>query len=232
VNHQLHMHTLRELPAELNPLVRLDQCGAHALSNHELVAILLGDAPCDENPVALAERLLMQYGGIAQLARLPIGELINQKGIGFGRARRLTAALELAKRISAPDQERFRVSSPADLFTLVSDMQYLEQEQMRVVLLNTKHRVIKVVTVYQGSVHTTVIRVAELLREAIRWNATAIALAHNHPSSDPTPSPEDAAITREIVKAGSLMDIDIADHIVVGQGGRFVSLRERGLGFQ
>ncbi len=139
---------------------------------------------------------------------------------------------ELAKRISAPEQERFRVSSPADLFTLVSDMQYLEQEQMRVVLLNTKHRVIKVVTVYQGSVHTTVIRVAELLREAIRWNATAIALAHNHPSSDPTPSPEDAAITREIVKAGSLMDIDIADHIVVGQGGRFVSLRERGLGFQ
>lgn len=225
------MRTLRELPSEINPLVRLDQFGAHILSNHELVAILLGDAPGDANPVEIAERLVGQYGGVGQLARLPMGELMTQKGIGYGRARRLTAALELAKRISAPEQERFRVNSPADLFTLVSDMQFLEQEQMRVILLNTKHRVIKVVTVYQGSVHTTVIRIAELLREAIRWNATAIALAHNHPSSDPTPSPEDAAMTREIVKAAALMDIDTADHIIVASGGRYVSLRERGLGF-
>lgn len=225
------MHTLRELPAELNPLVRMDHSGAQILANHELVAVLLGDAPHCENAVDLAERLIAQYGGIGELARLPIGELMNHKGIGFGRARRLAATFELAKRISVPEQERVRVSCPADIFALVSDMQYLEQEQMRVVLLNTKNRVIKIVTVYQGSVHTTVVRIAELFREAIRWNATAIALVHNHPSSDATPSPEDAAITREIVKVGQLMDIDVADHIVVAQGGRFVSLRERGLGF-
>lgn len=223
--------TLRELPTDLNPLVRMDHSGAQILSNHELVAVLLGDAPCNENPVQIAERLVMQYGGIAELVRLPMGELMNHKGIGFGRARRLVATFELAKRISVPGQERGRVTCPADIFALVSDMQYLEHEQMRVVLLNTKNRVIKIVTVYQGSVHTTVIRIAELFREAVRWNATGIALVHNHPSSDPTPSPEDAAITREIVKAGQLMDIDVADHIVVSQGGRFVSLRERGLGF-
>lgn len=158
-------------------------------------------------------------------------ELMNQNGIGPGRARRLGAAFELAKRIGVPELDRFVVRSPADIYSLLSDMQYLEQEQLRVVLLNTKNRVIKVVTVYQGSVHTNVIRVAELFRDAIRWNATAIALAHNHPSQDPTPSPEDVALTREIVKAGQLMDIDTADHIVIAQGGRFVSLRERGLGF-
>ena len=225
------MHTLRELPADLNPLVRMDQRGAQILANHELVAILLGDAPCDENPVQIAERLVMQFGGVAELARLPIAELMNHKGIGLGRARRLVATFELAKRISAPEQERVRVSCPADIFALVSDLQYLEHEQMRVVLLNTKNRVIKIVTEYQGSVHTTVIRIAELFREAIRWNAIGIALVHNHPSGDATPSPEDAAITREIVKAGQLMDIDVTDHIVVAQGGRFVSMRERGLGF-
>lgn len=225
------IHTLRELPADLCPLVRIDQLGAQTLASVELVAILLGDAPHSENALVLAERLIELYGGVTHLARLPMIELMNQNGIGPGRARRLGAAFELAKRIGVPELDRFVVRSPADIYSLLSDMQYLEQEQLRVVLLNTKNRVIKVVTVYQGSVHTNVIRVAELFRDAIRWNATAIALAHNHPSQDPTPSPEDVALTREIVKAGQLMDIDTADHIVIAQGGRFVSLRERGLGF-
>lgn len=230
LNRTESMHTLRELPPDLNPLVRLDRLGAQVLANHELVAILLGEAPNSDNPLVIAERLFKQYGGMAQLARLPMNEPMNQKGIGIGRARRLAAAFELARRIGVPDTEHIQVRSPADLYSLLSDMQYLEQEQLRVVLLNTKNRVIKIVTVYQGSVHTNVIRVAEIFRDAIRWNATAIAIAHNHPSQDPTPSPEDAAITREIVKAGQLMDLDITDHIVVA-GGRFTSLRERGLGF-
>ncbi|MBI4671765.1 MAG: DNA repair protein RadC [Chloroflexi bacterium] len=225
------MHTLRELPPDLNPLVRINQLGAQALSNHELVAILLGEAPNGDNPVVIAERLIAQYGGMAQLARLPMIEPMNQKGIGIGRARRLAAAFELAKRIGVPDSERFQIRSPADLYSLMSDMQYLEQEQLRVALLNTKNRVIKVVTVYQGSVHTNVIRVAELFRDAVRWNATAIALAHNHPSgADASPSPEDVSITREVVKAGALMDIDVIEHLVLGHG-CFVSMRERGLGF-
>lgn len=223
-------HTLRELPADLNPLVRLDRLGTPVLSNQELLAILLGDAPRSENAVVLAERLITQHGSVAQLARLPVAELRHEKGIGTGRARRLAAAFELAKRIGQPAPERVQVRAPADLFHLLSDMQYLEQEQLRVVLLNTKNYVLRIVTVYQGSVHTSVVRVAELFRDAIRWNASAIAIAHSHPSGDPTPSPEDAAITREIVKAGALMDIDTMDHLVISTG-RFVSLRERGLGF-
>ncbi len=102
---------------------------------------------------------------------------------------------------------------------------------MRVVLLDTKNSVIDTQTVYMGSVNTTVIRVGELMRAAVRANATAVIVAHNHPSGDCTPSPEDVAVTTEIVKAGKLLDIDVLDHLVIGAGTKFVSLKERGLGF-
>jgi DNA repair protein RadC len=97
--------------------------------------------------------------------------------------------------------------------------------------LNTKNRPIGISTAYKGSINTTVIRVAELFREAIQRNAPAIIVAHSHPSGDPTPSPEDVAVTGEIVKAGKLLDIDVLDHLVIGEGQRFVSMKERGLGF-
>jgi DNA repair protein RadC len=100
-----------------------------------------------------------------------------------------------------------------------------------VILLNTKNSVLGITTVYQGSVHTTVVRVSELFREAVRHNCTAIIVAHNHPSGDPTPSPEDIAVTREIVQAGKLLDIDTLDNLVIGDANRWVSLKERGVGF-
>lgn len=102
---------------------------------------------------------------------------------------------------------------------------------MRVLLLNQKNCVVGIKTVYQGSLHTTVVRVGELFKFAIRNNCAALIVAHNHPSGDTTPSPEDAALTREIVKAGELLDIDVLDHLVIGAPGKFVSLKEHGLGF-
>ncbi len=109
-------------------------------------------------------------------------------------------------------------------------MAALEQEQLRVVLLDTKHRVLAIRTVYQGSVNQAQVRVAEVFRDAVRHNAVAVVAVHNHPSGDPTPSSEDVAVTREIVEAGKLLGVDVLDHLVIGQG-RWVSLRERGLGF-
>jgi len=114
---------------------------------------------------------------------------------------------------------------------LFGDMGMLEQEEMRTVLLDTKNHVLATPTVYSGSLHTTVIRVTELFREAVRQNCAAIIVVHNHPSGDPTPSPEDVAVTREIVQAGKILDIDVLDHLVIGAGAKFVSLKERGLGF-
>ncbi len=131
-----------------------------------------------------------------------------------------------------PLQERPLVRSPSDAANLlIPEMAGLEQEQMRVVLLNTKNRVLGIPLVYQGSLHTTVIRVGELFRDAVRLNAAAVIVAHNHPSGDPTPSPEDVAVTTEIVKSGKLLDIDVVDHLVIGAPTSFTSLKERGLGF-
>lgn len=134
-------------------------------------------------------------------------------------------------RTGAPIEDALQIRAPRDAYEFLrTEMEDLEQEQLRTIHLNTKQRILSSRLVYQGSVHTTVIRVAELFRYAIIDNATGVIICHNHPSGDPTPSPEDAALTREIVKAGQLLDIDVVDHIVIGRG-KFVSLKERGLGF-
>jgi DNA repair protein RadC len=112
----------------------------------------------------------------------------------------------------------------------MSEMMFLEQEELRVVILDTRNRVLSTPTIYRGSLNTSVIRVGELFRAAIRSNAAAVIIAHNHPSGDPAPSPEDINVTRQLVKAGKLLDIDVLDHIVIGRQ-KFVSLKERGLGF-
>jgi len=110
------------------------------------------------------------------------------------------------------------------------DMGALEQEHLRVVLLDRRNRVLEVVEIYRGSVSSSQVRVGEVFKEAVRKNASGIIVVHNHPSGDPTPSPDDVAVTRAIVQAGKLLDVDVLDHLVIGQG-RWVSLKERGLGF-
>jgi DNA repair protein RadC len=132
--------------------------------------------------------------------------------------------------ITAP-HERPQITSPADAANLLMlEMSHLEQEHLRVLLLDTKNQVLASPVIYKGNVNTSVIRIAEIFREAIRHNSTALIIAHNHPSGDPTPSPEDIRVTRQIVEAGNLVDIEVLDHLIIGQG-RYVSLKERGLGF-
>ena len=116
-------------------------------------------------------------------------------------------------------------------YVLMAEMSFLEQEHLRVMLLNTKNQVLGISQVYIGNVNTSVVRAAEVFRPAIRQNCPSIIVVHNHPSGDPTPSPEDVAVTQQLVEAGKLLDIEMLDHIVIGSGNRFVSLKERGLGF-
>ncbi len=216
-----------ELPRE-----RLRHMGASALKTQELLAIVLRTGTRGENVLHLAERVLNECGGLAGLARKPYDELVKIRGIKGVKAIELAAVLELGHRmIKAAPAESDMVKSPADAANLLSDMSCLEQEVMRTILLDTKNRVLAMPVVYRGSLHTTVIRTTELFREAVRNNCAAIIVAHNHPSGDPTPSPEDVAVTREIVQAGKILDIDVLDHLVIGAGQKFVSLKERGLGF-
>jgi DNA repair protein RadC len=223
----LHSVDKSDLPRE-----RLRKLGASALKTEELIAIILRTGTQGENVLHLAERLLKDHGGLGGLARVPFAELTRARGIGTVKAIELQAALELGRRLSAASPEdKPVIKSPADAANLLSEMCALEQETMRTILLDTKNRVLAMPTVYRGSLHTTVVRVGELFREAVRLNCAALIIAHNHPSGDPTPSPEDVAVTGEIVKAGKILDIDVLDHLVIGAGTKFVSLKERGLGF-
>lgn len=223
---------IRELPPSERPRERLQHYGTAALSNTELLAIILRTGVGGENVLDLAQRLLSTYHGLAGLARASFGELASEHGLGIAKTAQIQAAFELGKRllVASPD-ERPQVTSPADAANLLMpEMGFLEQEHLRILLLDTKHRVLASPTVYVGNVNTSVIRVAELFREAIRLNCVAIIVAHNHPSGDPTPSPDDIRVTEQIVQAGKLLDIEVLDHLVIGRQ-RYVSLKERGLGF-
>ncbi|MCX6029563.1 MAG: DNA repair protein RadC [Chloroflexi bacterium] len=224
--------TIKELPEGERPRERLEHYGSGALSSTELLAIILRVGTKDENVIRLAQRLLTTYGGLAGLAQAPFSELVTIKGLGQAKATQIKAAFELGRRllVAAP-HERPIVKSPADAANLLMmEMGMLEQEHLRAVILDSKNHVLKIHTVYVGSLNTAVLRVGELFREAIRVNAAAMIVAHNHPSGDPTPSSEDVYVTRQIVEAGKLLNIDVLDHLVICQA-RWVSLKERGLGF-
>ena len=220
--------TIRELPTTEQPQERLSRYGPAALSSAELLAIVLGLTDLGQ-----AETLLARYEGLDGLVKAPLAELAGRyRGIGRGKAHQLKAAFELGRRsIVALPPERLRIKSPADAAgLLLVDMGTLEQEELRTIIVDSKNQVLKIHTVYKGSLNTAVLRIAEVFREAIRLNAAALIVAHNHPSGDPSPSAEDVHVTRQLVEAGKLLSIDVLDHLVIGNQS-FLSLKERGLGF-
>jgi DNA repair protein RadC len=203
---------------------RFDTVGADNLSIVELLSIVLGE----QTPI-LASRILVQFPTLARIMNATPNHLASVKGMTPRRVMLLQSALQLAHRQEHVD--RPTIKTPADCVEIVGPMMRgLENEQMRVLALDTKNHIKSNALVYQGSVHTTVIRVGELLRDALMVNASGVIVLHSHPSGDPTPSPEDVAVTREIAQAAKLLDLDLLDHIVIGDPG-FVSLKERGLGF-
>lgn len=227
-----NLYTIKDMSEEERPRERLAKLGPQSLTTAELLAILLRVGMVGESAVQVGQRLLQSFGGIAGIHRASFDELSNQKGVKLAKAAQIKAALELGRRLvlEAPE-ERGVVHSPADAAEMVQyEMSALEQEELRVMLLDTRNRVQHIETVYRGSVNSSQVRIAEIFKAAIRRNATHLIVIHNHPSGDPTPSPDDVAITRAILQAGELLDVKLLDHIIVGNG-RFVSLKERGLGF-
>lgn len=220
--------TMRELAFEDRPLHRLNQHGAGILATAELLALLLGTA---EAP-GLAADLLTHFGSLHQLARASKAQLMKIRGIGEGQAARLLALLELSCRLQAPPaEERHTVTCPADAANLLMPhMRHLQQEELRVILLSTRNQVLGMPTIYRGSLNSSLLRLAEVFRPAIEAPAAAVILAHNHPTGDPSPSPEDIRVTRQAVQTGKLLDIELLDHLIVGNG-HYTSLKERQLGF-
>jgi DNA repair protein RadC len=226
-------YRITDLASADRPRERLAMHGAPALSNAELIAILLRSGIEGKNAVQMAQILIMQFGGLTGLHRASYEEICAFKGIGPAKASQLKAAIELGNRIAKarPDEQPIITSPEEAASLLLYEMGALEQEHLRVLLLDTRNRLMRIVEVYHGSLNSSLVRIGEVLREAVRSNAAAVIVAHNHPSGDPTPSPEDVALTRSIVEAGKLLDIEVLDHLVIGKG-RFVSLKTRGLGFE
>ena len=223
---------IRDLPEGEKPRERLRNLGPGHLSNPELIAILLRVGSKGENVVNLATRSISTFGGLAGLSRASYAEMCGLHGISDAKACQLLAAFELSRRVaSLMPEDRSVIRSASDVHNLLgAELAQETQERLCVVLLNTKAEVLAVREVYRGTVDESLVRVAEVLRPAVRENCPTIVMVHNHPSGEPTPSPQDILVTRNVRQSTEMMDITLADHVVIGSRG-FVSLKEKGLGF-
>ena len=225
--------TIRDLPQGERPRERLREFGPKSLSNTELIAILLRTGLQGENVLAVSSRLLARFDGLAGLGRVSFSELCAERGLSEAKTSQLMAALELGRRfVSLAPQERAVINSPQDVANLLlAEMSVLDQEHLRILLLNTRNEVLGIQEIYVGNVNSSVVRAAEVFRPAVQANTPSIIVVHNHPSGDPAPSSQDVDITNELISAGKLLGIELLDHVVLGRGNRFVSMNERRFAF-
>ena len=223
-------YRLLDLPSELLPRERLYQYGADSLSDQELLAIVLRTGSQYENVLDLAERVLVEAGGLTYLARQSLYDLKAQRGIGPVKAAQIMASLELGKRCRARNSaKRTPITCPADAARMVADeMRHLDREHFWVLLLNTKNVCLGIDKVSIGTLNSSVVHPRECFKEAIRRSAHAIILVHNHPSGDTTPSSEDHRVTGRLAESGKLLGIEVLDHLVIGDGD-FFSCKEKGI---
>ncbi len=226
---------IRDVPQDERPRERLRDQGSQALSNSELLAILLRVGRRNESAVTMATRLLRDMDGLKGLQQASFHELSSQSGLAMAKTAQIKAALELGRRLQAEaPEEKPVISGPEDVYNIVgSEMVFLEHEELRVLVLDTRNHVVHVEALYRGTVNSSQVRTAEVFREAVRRNQPNVIVVHNHPSGDPTPSPDDERTTRHLVEAGKALEIQVLDHIVVAhnQGTRYVSMRNMRLGF-
>ena len=227
-----YSYRIADMAVNDRPRERLAQVGAEALSNAELIAILLRVGIKGENAVQMGSRVLTTVGGLRGLHRASFTEVSAIKGLGEAKTAQLKAAIELGRRLSLEDTvEKPFLGSPRLVYDLVQyEMTAFTQEHLWVINLDTRNHLLKIEKLYKGSLNASTVRVGEIFRSAIQNNAASVILVHNHPSGDPSPSPEDINLTRVATQSGKLMDIDVLDHIIIGDG-KFVSLKEKGLGF-
>ena len=220
---------IRDLPREERPRERFLDAGANALSNAELLAIILRTGSANESALHLAQRVLSAKGGLQSLNHLTIEELIEIKGIGQNKAMIMLAAAELGKRISQGRAPKLaKISSPEECVSfLLPQMKHLKQEHFIVIFLDTKNQVIGQKTVFIGSLNRAIVHPREVFCEAIKRSSASIICAHNHPSGDPSPSEQDITLTHRLSEAGEVVGISLLDHLIIGAED-FISLKERG----
>ncbi|MCJ8013798.1 DNA repair protein RadC [Paenibacillus sp. KQZ6P-2] len=223
-------YMLRDIPHQERPRERMLQYGAGALSHAELLAILLRTGTRKESAIHLAQRILKQVGSMRRLVDMSIQELMAIKGIGSAKAVQLKAGIELGQRLA---RSRFEdpvvIRSPRDAAeVLMEQLRYLQKEHFVCLFLNTKNHIIAQETLSIGSLNASIVHPREVFRAAMKCSSASLVCAHNHPSGDPTPSPEDISLTSRLKEAGEIVGIEVLDHLIIGDG-EFVSLKEQGL---
>ena len=226
---------IKDLPDRERPRERLVELGADALRDAELIAILLRTGLKGVSAIQVGEQLVQKFGTLDSLARASLDDLRQIKGVGRDKAIALKAAFTLARRMA----QELRAESPvldnpervADL--LREENRVYEVEQFQVLLLNTRRKLIRIERITQGTLDTILVHPREVFKLAIAANAAAIVLVHNHPSGDPTPSEQDIKVTRDLIRAGQLLKIDVLDHVILGRRTEertkdYASLRELG----
>lgn len=221
---------IRDVPEEERPRERMKRFGAEALSNSELLAILLRTGVKGQSVLQLSDQIINRAGSLRALLEMDLEELKGIKGVGEAKAIQIKAGLELGRRLSRGNLlERVRITGPQDAADYMMDaLRYLHQEHFVALYLNTKNQVIGQETLFVGTLNSSLVHPREVFREAIRKSAASLILLHNHPSGDPTPSKEDLDVTKRLVESGRLLGIEVLDHLVIGDG-TYVSLKERGL---
>ncbi len=221
-------YRIKDIEASQRPRERLELQGAGALREAELLAILLRVGKKGVNAVQIGQRMLFQFGGLSGLHRASFAELCQVEGVGPAKAAQIKAAIELGRRLSTlSPEERPTIASPDDVADRVQyAMMALEQEELWVLLLDSRNRLINTEHLYRGSLNASTVRPAEVFKAGIRQNAGGLIVVHNHPSGDPSPSPEDIRLTRSLIEAGEMLELPILDHIVIGLN-RYESIKSR-----
>lgn len=220
---------IRDVHEADRPRERLIRQGAESLSNQELIAILLRTGTKQESVLHLANRVLIYFEQLHELKTATIEEITSVKGIGEAKAVHLLAAIELGRRLGQQQTDgKFTVRSPKDAATyLMADMTSLKQENFVVLFMNVKNQVLHKQTIFIGSLNASIVHPREIFREAVKRSAASIICAHNHPSGNPAPSPEDIEVTKRLQEAGHIMGIELLDHVIIGDH-QFISLKEKG----
>src|SRR3954462_11943640 len=218
---------MKDLLPDDRPREKLRHRGAGALGDNELVALVLGHGSRRGNALAVANALLAAHGGLHGLTRCDVDDLVRVDGIGHARAAQIVAALELGRRsLALAPSARVQIRNPVEAAAyLMPRFGSRAKEQFGIVLLDSKHRVMRTAVLAIGTLNSTVVEPRDVFREAAIGGATAIVIFHNHPSGDPTPSPEDVSLTRRLVAAGSLLGIDVVDHLILGDT-KYWSIKE------
>ncbi|WP_282597708.1 DNA repair protein RadC [Bacillus sp. REN3] len=220
---------IKDYPQNERPRERFIQNGPQSLSNHELLALLLGTGTREESVLQLANRMLSQFEGLRLLKDATLEELTQIKGVGKAKAIHVLAAVEIGRRIASHTlEERYVIRSPEDgAKYLMNDMRFLTQEHFVCLYLNTKNQILHKQTIFIGSLNASIVHPREVYKEAVRRSAASLICVHNHPSGDPSPSREDIEVTKRLAESGKIVGIELLDHLIIGEN-KYVSLKEKG----